>query len=303
MRALRARDAEHKALLLRLEVPPGAERHVLGDAGRVRQVLVNLIGNAIKFTERGGVKLRLCPERAGDRVRVYVDIEDTGIGIAEEHLPHLFAEFQQLDASTTRRFGGTGLGLSICQRLCQQMGGEVTCSSQLGKGSTFTATFCLEPAEGGVAAATSHPLAALPPARVFDLGGNARPPRVLIVELSTTSSTRPCSGAPSSARRADVAVASDGLEALRRLEQQPFDVVLMGCQMPGLDGYEATRQIRAREAPGERRLIFAATAGAMGGDRERCLAAGMDDHLAKPSHMAVVVAAFARHGLGAPPEA
>lgn len=254
---------------------------VRGDPHRVRQVLSNLTGNAIKFTTEGSVELHVSGARGEGGIDVRVDVRDTGLGIAPDVLPRLFRPFVQADSSTTRRFGGTGLGLVIVQRLCRLMGGDAFATSEPGRGSTFTATLRFEVAEPTVAAS---PLTTM--ARAAPAPGT----RVLLVEDNPI--TREIGGAMLANLACEVVMVDTGKAACEALASERVDIVLMDCHMPELDGYGATREIRRREQGGARGgsfgsggghvPILALTASASEEDRLLCLAAGMDDFMSKP---------------------
>ncbi len=389
-----AHTADRAGIELLVELTPGAPRHVIADPTRIRQILVNLIGNAVKFTKEGHVIVRVAGASVDTTtVRARFEIEDTGIGIAAEDISKLFRPFSQADGSTTRRFGGTGLGLAICRRLARMMGGDLTVRSTVGEGSIFVAEVELglgdTPAASdaplgdivlcgasprmqqaaitstsslgvrlvvaeGVEALRAHPKALL----VVDVDGwdgdivalrsAASEHEGSIVQLVSAGQARV--GGPSLGRRravmtkpikwtrlsavandlgrdhlhrhfaafaerlvvdgrpvrvllvednavnlhiarrflakmgCDVTVASDGGKAVERFESGSFDVVLMDCEMPIVDGYEATRRIRRAESTSlnPRTPIIAVTAFANREERDRCLACGMDDHLTKP---------------------
>ena len=265
-----AEPARAKGLALETTVEPGTPGTVLGDAFRVRQVLANLVGNAIKFTERGRVGIHV---RAAGPSRLSFRVSDTGIGIPREVRDRLFAPFMQADASTTRKYGGTGLGLAIASKLVRLMGGEIAVQAEPGMGSTFSFEV-LAPVPAVAVAATVGPANEDTPAEA--LRGH-----VLIAEDSAVN--REVAVALLGELGVDVTVAHNGREAVQLAATRPFDLVLMDCQMPVLDGYAATREIRLLAPGSPRRLpIVALTANALAGDREACLAAGMDDYLAKP---------------------
>ncbi len=252
---------------------------VRGDPTRLRQALLNFASNAVKFTEQGRVVLRAWVlTGTPDSVRLHFEVEDTGIGIAQDKLPRIFDPFEQADTSTTRRFGGTGLGLAITRRIALLMGGEVAVRSSLGQGTVFslTAPFgaVLDPS-GGAQSAASDLLLSEAPARLRALPAGTR---ILLVDDNTESS------AVVAALLAHVGLdsdhAADGQEALEALERRDYSLVLMDVLMPRMDGLEATRRLRAR--PGPRLPVVALTASAFEDKRRACLAAGMDAFLAKP---------------------
>jgi PAS domain S-box-containing protein len=277
--ALRARA---KGLGLTYQVRPDVPALLVGDAVRLRQVLVNLVGNAVKFTEAGEVIVQVeATAFAHHEVGLHVSVRDTGIGIPADKHALIFSPFAQADGSTTRRFGGTGLGLSICARLVDLMGGHIWLESEPDQGSTFHFTarlarsFTAPPALRAFPERTGHrangtPAAdALPPLRVLLAEDNAVNQKFLIRLLQRAGHT--------------VTVAETGRQALDALRAQEFDLVLMDVQMPEMDGLEATRALRAAEREAGRHVpVIALTAHAARGDRDRCLEAGMDGYLPKP---------------------
>ena len=277
--------ARHKGLEFRLD---GAThpRPVLGDRGRIRQILLNLVGNAIKFTDRGCVSLGLeCQPQANGTAVFHMAIEDTGVGIAADKLPSLFAEFVQVDSSLTRRHDGTGLGLAISQRLAGLMGGAIAVQSAPGKGSRFCFSVPLPMlAEASAAGDAPDPrLAAKVPAAHPGEGS-----RVLLVEDNAVN--RKVGRMMLERLGCAVEIAADGQQALDMLGLRPYDVVFMDCRMPVMDGYTATAQLRQREAGGRRTPVVAMTADALEDARQRCLAIGMDDYIGKPIGMARLAA-------------
>ncbi len=266
---------ERKGLRLDLAGFETLPEQVRGDQVRLRQVLINLVHNAVKFTEQGVVRItaRLLHQEAG-RVLVSWEVADTGIGIPPDQLQRIFEPFTQADSSTTRRFGGTGLGLSICRQLVELMGGTIGVDSIGGGGSTFrfTVPFQAVPLDDP-AAESPEPESGHP----FPTGC-----RVLVVEDNATNRAVALGLLASLGCRADAV--NNGVEALEALRRVPYDLVLMDCRMPVMDGYEATRRIRAVDSTmlNPRVTVVAMTANAMAGDREACLEAGMDDYLAKP---------------------
>ena len=281
---LRARD---KGLELRCEIDPDVPPTVLGDPGRLRQVLVNLLGNATKFAQHGAIVVRVQNQAATEQgLLLHVSVRDSGIGIAADRLDSIFEAFAQEDSSTTRRFGGTGLGLTICARLVEAMGGRIWVESELGQGSVFHFTMRVGLHQGQLQTGLTSRMALLrgdgspqsdfhaltPPAplalNVLLVEDNAINPKLAVALLRRWGHA--------------VSVADNGQIALDMLAQRHFDVVLMDMMMPVLDGLEATRRIRAMPGAVAGIPIVAMTANAMAADRERCLVAGMNDYLSKP---------------------
>jgi PAS domain S-box-containing protein len=308
-----ALPARRKALALACELPPHLPPAMKGDPGRLRQVLINLIGNAIKFTSEGGVTLTVTMRRAlEERCEVEFAVRDTGIGIAPDKQKLIFEAFSQVDGSTTREYGGTGLGLTICRRLVILMQGDIAVSSEPGVGSVFRFTVPL----GQMAAA-------VPDARAQPGAPSEAPPLPLALALAPPVAPAARSGClhillaednPVNQRLAvrllekmghRVSLADNGVDALELALHGAIDLVLMDVQMPGLDGLAATRILRQWEAAaqgGGHVPVVAMTARAMQGDRERCLEAGMDDYLSKPldsARLREVVAHFHGHRSGA----
>lgn len=261
---MRARD---KGLEMRFELDRGVARNVLGDPVRIRQVLTNLLGNALKFTSQGWVGLAVTTAATRGVKWVQFTVADTGIGIPKDRQAKLFERYVQADTSVTRTYGGTGLGLSIVVRLCELMGGTIAFESEPGQGTVFTVTLPLEPAH-----------TAPRRSRYQDLSNTTRPLRILLAEDNPTNQAVAL-GMLKKIGQQDVTVVDDGLGAVERGLASHFDIVLMDCNMPELDGYDATRRLREG---GCTSAIIAMTANAIKGDRERCLAAGMDDYLTKP---------------------
>jgi len=247
-----------------------------GDPTRLGQILLNLCGNAVKFTNTGSVRITVQPEGA-DQLRI--EVKDSGIGIASDRVGELFQEFSQADSSTTRRFGGTGLGLAISRRLVLLMGGSIGVDSEAGEGATFWLVVPLQPA-------TAEMLAAMqPPSQQRTeqeptIAMRTRK-RVLLVEDNLVNQHLAKQFLRS--LQCEVTVAANGVEAIEQITNNVFDVVLMDCVMPEMDGYQATREIRRRETGSQRHLpIIALTANAMASDQKACREAGMDDYLSKP---------------------
>ena len=286
--------ATAKGVGLRLErVGPPAAR-LVGDPVRMRQVLVNLVDNAVKFTERGDVVVRVEAEPiAPDTVHLRLAVRDSGIGIPVAQRSRIFQHFTQADSSTTRKHGGTGLGLAICSELVALMGGRIEVESEEGHGSIFTVDLRCPVA----------PAEPVPPARsnltpVLSAGADGARWRVLLAEDNPVNQL--VARGLLTRLGCDVDVAADGQEALRLFAAARYDLVLMDCMMPGLDGYEATAEIRRIEPAGGRTPVVAMTANAMQGDRERCLAAGMDDYLSKPVDREALARVLGAWAEGAP---
>ncbi len=272
-----ARAARNR-IELRLEVAPEVPAEVLGDPLRLRQILSNLIGNAIKFTEHGSVAIRIDGHVANSgEFSMRLEVQDTGTGIPADRLLSVFDKFTQADGSVTRKYGGTGLGLAITQKLVELHRGEIHVESELGCGSTFIVTFPLEIASNGTDRRQIPEQPHMPPP-----GATPGPGRILVVEDNRVN--QKVVTAVLRKRGFVIELANDGREALAKLEAGGgFDLVLMDVQMPGLDGLEATRLIR--QDPRWNALpIVAMTAHAMTGDKERCLEAGMNGYISKPVH-------------------
>jgi signal transduction histidine kinase/CheY-like chemotaxis protein len=286
-------QVEAKGLLLRLEWPTDLPTAVIGDPTRYAQIVTNLVGNAIKFTASGSVTLRArIAAEDGQTLQFHFEVEDTGIGMPPDALPRLFQSFTQSDNSITRRYGGTGLGLAIVRRLCELMGGDCGVRSELGRGSTFWFTLALKRDHQDRSTQATGVFQVLRPRR----GGAGGSPslNVLLVEDNLINQEVTLGMLELLGARADVA--DNGLRALEKLTApHDYDLVLMDCQMPEMDGLEATRRTRAHEAPsGTHVPIVALTANAMVGDREHCLGAGMDDFLSKPFQLRELAAAINR---------
>jgi len=294
--------ADEKGLPLVAEVAPGVPAAVLGDPGRLRQVLLNLVGNAVKFTRQGQVVVRVGVERQeAERVELHFAVADTGPGIPAEKQALIFEAFRQVDSSTTRMHGGTGLGLAIVTRLVQLMGGRVWIESTPGKGSTFHVVVGFQRAAAPLHQAPAAAAAA--PQRTVPASRSGRPLRVLLAEDNPVN--QQLALRVLGLQGHEVVIVGDGREAVERVKRERFDAVLMDVQMPEMSGLEATAAIRAFEAErGGHLPIIAMTARAMDGDRERCLEAGMDGYLAKPytpAALLALVAGIAQEEPPAPP--
>lgn len=273
-------EAAEKGLSLSCEVDEALPKVLVGDPIRIRQILLNLISNAIKFTPKGKVAINVkCLANQGSEVKLRISVKDTGIGISPETQAKLFQPFQQADISTTRQYGGTGLGLSICQRLIQMMEGRLVVQSQVNEGSTFSIDLTLP--KGSNSLILQHQACSLLPSDspATQLPLKAEKP-ILLVEDNVIN----CKVVASWLERfgLSVEVVQDGAAAVEAVARSTFSLILMDCQMPKLDGYEASRKIRSMKGSGERVPIIAMTASALVGDKEKCLAAGMNDYLAKP---------------------
>jgi len=287
--ALLRASAQARGLALELEIAPQAPDHVLVDALRLKQVLLNLVGNAIKFTPAGTVLLRLTPLAAPEgQLGVRFEVADTGIGIEPQRLPHLFEPFYQVDGSSQRRRGGTGLGLAISRHIVEAMGGLIAVRSALGQGSAFCVDLALPPG-------AANSVEDLPDSAVGGLDDDPGPLRGTVLVAEDNEVNRMLAREMLVSLGLDVVEAADGRQALAMLEACKVDLVLMDCQMPELDGYAATEALRERERQrGLRRLpVVALTADAFDSDAERARAAGMDAHLAKPYTRSALRAAVA----------
>jgi signal transduction histidine kinase/ActR/RegA family two-component response regulator len=269
--------AGQKGIKLLCDVAPDVPASVVGDPVRLKQIVINLIGNAIKFTDRGQVVLSIRQDSCSDdSICLHFSVRDTGIGIPADKHAAIFEAFRQADGSTTRRFGGTGLGLAISATLVTLMDGRIWVESEPGAGSTFHFTAAFKRAAEGDG---GRPIPALATAEPQPI--HIRPASVLVAEDNIVNQ-RIVSGLLSR-RGHRVVMVSDGEDAVAATGREMFDIVLMDVQMPGMGGFEATAAIRAREREtGHHVRIVAMTAHAMNGDRERCLAAGMDGYLSKP---------------------
>jgi CheY-like chemotaxis protein len=277
MFSIRARE---KQVSISCRIASEIPEWVMGDPARLKQVLVNLVGNALKFTEQGKVTISVdLQNRSDDEIALKICVADTGIGIPPEHQQAIFSAFHQADTSSTRRFGGTGLGLAISSHLISLMGGQIWVESTPGVGSRFYFTILLKVAvETDVAvdsALVGSLHAPLPPLRILLAEDNVINQKLAVRLLENHGH--------------EVVVAHNGKEALACLEQSSFDLVLMDVQMPEMDGYRATLAIRRQEQNSLRHIpVIAMTAHAMKGDRERCLDAGMDGYVAKPINSAIL---------------
>ena len=294
--------ARQKSLALHYEIQPNVPKALLGDPGRIRQVLINLVGNSIKFTEAGEIRITV-EDQSSDLLttRLHVAVKDTGVGIPEDKQANIFEPFSQADGSMARKYGGTGLGLTICVRLVELMGGRVWLDSQVGHGSTFHFTIHLLAQEKP--SAHSPPLlpkqlrdVAIPIATGNFSKLNSPSPEIknLRVLLAEDNAVNQIIAVRLLEKRGHtVTVAENGQVAVLAYATQTFDLILMDIQMPGMDGLEATAAIRKKEiATGAHIPIIAMTAHALKGDRERCLAAEMDGYVSKPIRTVELFAAI-----------
>ena len=277
--------AKEKGVLLLLQYDDRGSDRFIGDPMRLKQVLINLIGNAIKFTHAGHVAVtcNLMPPTPEGESICHLDVTDTGIGIAPEHLGTIFNKFTQADTSITRKYGGTGLGLSITKTLVDLMNGTISVQSTPGKGSRFSLELPFKIVGGAAAAAVSAPIEYTKPTLVTDTKQpSGEPIKILLVEDYWANVLVATSILDNLGFQYEVA--ENGLEAVRRYTEGRFDAVLMDVQMPDMDGIAATHAIRDLEKREARRHtpIIGMTAHALKGDRERCLASGMDDYISKP---------------------
>lgn len=287
---------EEKGLQLILNTDDISHANIITDPGRLRQILTNLVGNAIKFTKRGQIHITVSLHKENDKQgHLRIDVIDTGIGMPLEKIATLFEAFTQADSSTTRKYGGSGLGLSIVNKLCNLMGGKISATSVPGEGSTFTVNLML--ALGGdqlIPRKTQQVIQNTQEANIMWPANT----RILLVEDNATNQLVANGMLETLGLYADVA--ANGLEAIEAIrissDTQPYSIVLMDCQMPEMDGYDATRAIRAGEAGEENKQlpIVAMTANAMQGDREKCTNAGMDDYIAKPINLSVLQSALVK---------
>jgi CheY-like chemotaxis protein len=299
-------QVQGKPVALRFDISPAVPRHLLGDAMRLQQILVNLGSNAIKFTAQGEVAFKIALHKLDATCATLVfSVVDTGIGIAPENLAHIFDGFTQAESSTTRRFGGTGLGLAIAKRLVTLMGGELDVQSDWGSGSQFSFAIALDLAQAPSSEAGpspfSHGESAFSAHGVAEIGLQLLGMRILLVEDNQINQQVACELLQGQGATVQVANnGREGVEAIRLSGAQTFDVVLMDLQMPVMDGIEATREIRA--TPGLQMLpIVAMTANAMDSDRDACVKAGMNDHIGKPfelQHLVKVLRQQARWSEG-----
>jgi two-component system, sensor histidine kinase len=265
--------AERKSLALEHTLAPALPTHVRGDRTRLRQVLSNLLANAIKFTSQGRIHVNVSVRQLADMLMLDIAVEDTGIGIPNDRLDRLFKEFSQVDSSTTRKYGGSGLGLAISARLCLAMDGEISVTSRVGKGSVFRFSVALELAPCDAPA----PVAPRPAAKP---ASESATNRCLVLVVDDDRINRTLALAMLDRLGVTAESAACGEDAVTRVSAGDVDIVLMDLQMPGMDGVQTTHFIRGLDI--RQPCIIALTANAYESDRQRCMAAGMDDFMAKP---------------------
>ena len=281
--------ASEKGLALEARIDDDIPTMVMGDVSRLRQILLNLLNNSVKFTESGGVVLAagMGAPAADGAFELHITVTDTGIGIPEDAMGRMFQSFSQADAATSRKYGGTGLGLAISKRLSEAMGGTMWVESAgvPGQGSTFHLTIATRAAVDQTAA----PGSASGPLDLDPEHASRHPLRILLVEDNAVNQKLATRLLSRMGYQADLA--SNGLEAIEAVDRQRYDLVLMDVQMPEMDGLEATEQIIKRIPEANRPWIVAMTANAMDGDRERCIEAGMNGYVSKPIRVDELVAA------------
>ncbi|MDH5508287.1 MAG: GAF domain-containing protein, partial [Anaerolineae bacterium] len=286
--------AQEKGLTLSHQFSEGVPHTIIGDGMRLRQILINLVSNAVKFTERGNVAVFVnATPWEDDFLEIHFAVKDTGIGISQESIGALFQPFSQVDASTTRNYGGTGLGLAISKRLTEMMDGEIWVESQLGKGSTFHFTILTEVASTDLQAEyiqsglNGFETEQAAPAVVYPDLAAQQPLEILVAEDNQVNQKVILQVLGKIGYQADVVI--NGQEVLSAMRNKTYDVILMDVQMPELDGIEATRHIRAEWPPEQQPRIIALTAHALQEDRQRCLEAGMNDYIQKPFNVDTLV--------------
>ncbi|WP_305043345.1 ATP-binding protein [Geoalkalibacter sp.] len=280
-------SCQTKGLRLSWNISPETPRRLRGDGGRLRQILLNLVGNAVKFTSEGEIGVRLAPLALDlESCRLRLEVSDTGIGIETEAQERIFEAFAQADNSTSRRFGGSGLGLAIVRQLVQLMGGTIELTSNVGQGTTFVCElpFAVAPGEPAIGQSSNAKDEAAAQALPDNQGK-----RILLAEDNPT--TQMLVRLILEPRKLSLRVAEDGIQALAALEQETFDLILMDCQMPGMDGFEVTRRLRRT---GSRTPVVALTANLQRSFRDTCLQAGMNDFLGKPFRQTELLAVLER---------
>ncbi|TGE32242.1 response regulator [Desulfosporosinus sp. Sb-LF] len=301
-----ASKAIEKGLELNMLIGSDIPQSVIGDPTKLRQVIINLLSNAVKFTDEGEVLLKVCLKGQTDSsIDLVFMAKDTGIGMTEQETSKLFRPFTQSDSSSTRKYGGTGLGLAICKNIVERMGGEIKVVSEVGKGTTFSFTVTLHKVQTQVQTQAQEESLEVIEGHKYDDKSNvfSRPLaqdsnnsklKLLVVEDNEINRLFFTKLLKMKGFSCDVAV--NGLEAVRASNDMDYDIIFMDCQMPVMDGYQATREIRAREEAGKHTVIVAMTAYAMKGDAEKCLEAGMDVYLSKPIDINEVIKILQKYG-------
>ncbi|MCB1875612.1 MAG: response regulator [Chromatiales bacterium] len=285
-----APQARQKRLTLTKNIAPELPNLILGDEARLRQVLLNLVGNAVKFTESGDISITVSePERDDNHLILQFEVRDTGIGVDAQRLDEMFDAFTQEDGTTTRRYGGTGLGLAISRRLVHLMGGRIGGQSEKNQGSTFHFSARFETVDQTAESAPVTAEASATDSRAIPPAGRHR---ILVVEDNPVNQEVTLGMLEMLGHAAKLA--DNGKNALRTLQKDRYDLILMDCQMPIMDGLEATRAIRALEKPGEHIPVIALTADVQKGIRKQCQAAGLDDYLSKPFTLETLEAILGR---------
>jgi signal transduction histidine kinase/ActR/RegA family two-component response regulator len=285
-------DASRRGLTLRLRFDDRLPDSIVTDPMRLRQIVVNLVGNALKFTEQGTVTVSVGGEPEGARWRLRVSVADTGIGIPADRLDRLFKLFSQVDASTVRRYGGTGLGLAICRRLVELLGGSISVQSEPGRGSEFSFNLIAD-----IVAPVSAP-GPIPPRARAPVAPGAGGLRVLVAEDNENSQRMMQLMIEAAGHTCHLA--NDGVSALAALQEKKFDLVFMDLQMPGVDGLEVTRRIRAHVPANEPPYLIALTANVRPADMEQAFTAGVHEFLSKPINLSGIRSALERARQWAP---
>ena len=286
--------AAKKGLSIGFKIEPDVPRRLLGDLTRLKQILVNLLGNAVKFTEAGEICIRISSQSKDGKHEIQFAVKDTGIGISKDRMCRLFQSFSQVDASTTRKYGGTGLGLAISRNLSELMGGRIWVESEPGKGSVFYFVIQAD-------ASPDHSHAVPAKEHVMPSSGDAvgqKKLSILLAEDNVVNQKVATRMLKRLGYNADIA--ANGCQVLDALQSRTYDVVLMDVQMPEMDGLETTRHIRS--TPGRQPYIIAMTAHAMKGDREECIEVGMNDYVSKPVRIEELQAAIERNRSVVPDE-
>jgi len=278
-------DARAKAIKLNLSIDDNLDKFIISDPVRLRQIITNLISNAIKFTDAGSISLSVSDYSQKGRTALMIEISDTGIGLTKEQQKNIFRRFKQADSSTTRKYGGTGLGLSISRQLARLLKGDIKLRSNVDSGTTFSVTFpCKFVKQSKKDAIKSN----------FDSAKFPSDTNILLVEDNQVNQIV-AKGMLKKLGFKNIVIAEHGLEALQLIEQNledestPFQLIFMDCQMPELDGYETTKTLREKNITIP---IIAMTANAMKGDREKCIASGMDDYISKPIDIEKLIASI-----------